>query len=99
MGCLAIFSEERSFRRGGATFTYQVTKDPLLVKAMGDWLSDTFMRYCEIQMEERHKAAKALAAATAAELASLALKPPALTGAPAHAPSPPIILSSQQRRQ
>lgn len=53
-----------SFRRGGATFTYECTLNPLLVKALGDWISDTFMRYCEIQIGMRRQAAAALAEGT-----------------------------------
>jgi hypothetical protein len=36
-----------SFRRGGATFAFRLGVDPLLIKRMGDWLSDAYMRYIE----------------------------------------------------
>jgi hypothetical protein len=55
-----------SFRRGGATFAHESGISPLVIKALGDWLSDTFMRYCEIQRDMRVKAAASLAEGTLA---------------------------------
>ena len=36
-----------SFRRGGATFAFRLGMDPLLIKRMGDWMSDAYMGYIE----------------------------------------------------
>jgi len=36
-----------SFRRGGATFAHRLGVDPLLIKRMGDWRSDAYMRYID----------------------------------------------------
>jgi hypothetical protein len=36
-----------SFRRGGATFAFRMGMDPLLIKRMGDWMSDAYMGYIE----------------------------------------------------
>jgi hypothetical protein len=36
-----------SFRRGGATFAHRLGVDPLLIKHMGDWRSDAYMRYID----------------------------------------------------
>ena len=70
-----------SLRRGGATFAFsRAHLDPLLIKALGDWLSNAFMRYCEAQEGMRLAGADAMAAAT-------------LASAPAHAaarPPPPF---------
>ena len=54
-----------SFRRGGATFAFaQAGLQDLHIKALGDWVSSVFMRYCEVQEELRVKGAEAMAAAT-----------------------------------
>ena len=56
-----------SLRRGGATFAFsRAHLDPLLIKALGDWLSNAFMRYCEAQEGMRLAGADAMAAATLA---------------------------------
>lgn len=81
-----------SFRRGGATFAYEHTLNPLLVKALGDWVSDTFMRYCEIQMDMRRQAAQAMAAATQKVLPPVTASQPPLT-------LPPQQKQLQQQRQ
>lgn len=36
-----------SFRRGGATFAHRLGVDPLLIKRMGDWRSEAYMRYID----------------------------------------------------
>ena len=36
-----------SFRRGGATYAHRLGIDPLLIKRMGDWLSDAYMVYVD----------------------------------------------------
>ena len=53
-----------SLRRGGATFGFnEAGLDALTIKAIGDWVSDTFMRYCEIQLGHRLAGAKRMAQA------------------------------------
>ena len=36
-----------NFRRGGATFAFRLGEDPLLIKRMGDWMSDAYTGYIE----------------------------------------------------
>jgi hypothetical protein len=56
-----------SLRRGGATFAFsRAHLHLLLIKALGDWLSPAFMRYCEAQEGMRISGANAMAAATLA---------------------------------
>lgn len=53
-----------SFRRGGATFAFSQAGLPqLYIKAMGDWISDAFLLYCEAQESLRIAGADALSAA------------------------------------
>lgn len=53
-----------SLRRGGATFAFQhAALDPLIIKAMGDWVSAAFMKYCEVQQGLRRGGAQAMATA------------------------------------
>ena len=60
-----------SLRRGGATFAYnEAGLDALTIKALGDWVSDTFMRYCEIQLGHRLAGAKRMAQALSTALRS-----------------------------
>ena len=40
-----------SFRRGGATLLYRLGIDPLTIQACGDWSSDTFLRYLEVNID------------------------------------------------
>jgi len=55
-----------SLRRGGATFGFnEAHLDPITIKALGDWVSDTFMRYCEVQMSVRLAGAARMAQAAA----------------------------------
>ena len=62
-----------SLRRGGATFAFsEAHLHPLLIKALGDWLSNAFMRYCEAQTGMRLAGAQALASATLADARSAA---------------------------
>ena len=50
-----------SFRRRGATFAYTAGASGSLIKALGDWRSNTFMRYIEISMPKREHAAAMMA--------------------------------------
>ena len=53
-----------SFRRGGATFAFSQAGLPqLYIRAMGDWLSNAFLLYCEAQESLRVAGADAMAAA------------------------------------
>lgn len=40
-----------SFRRGGASLLYRLGMDPLTIQACGDWSSDTFLRYIEVNFD------------------------------------------------
>ena len=40
-----------SFRRGGASLLYRLGIDPLTIQACGDWSSDTFLRYLEVNID------------------------------------------------
>ena len=40
-----------SFRRGGASLLYRLGIDPLTIQACGDWSSDTFLRYLEVNFD------------------------------------------------
>ena len=40
-----------SFRRGGASLLYRLGLDPLTIQACGDWSSDTFLRYLEVNID------------------------------------------------
>ena len=54
-----------SFRRGGATFAFAFgALDPLVIKALGDWISSAFMEYCEVQNGLRRAGAERMAEAT-----------------------------------
>ena len=57
-----------SLRRGGATFAFSnANLHPILIKALGDWLSDSFLRYCEALAGARLFGAQAMASATIAD--------------------------------
>jgi hypothetical protein len=57
-----------SLRRGGATFAFSnANLNPILIKALGDWLSDSFLRYCEALAGARLFGAQAMASATVAD--------------------------------
>ena len=57
-----------SLRRGGATFAFSSANlNPILIKALGDWLSDSFLRYCEALAGARLFGAQAMASATVAD--------------------------------
>ena len=40
-----------SFRRSGASLLYRLGFDPLTIQACGDWSSDTFLRYLEVNFD------------------------------------------------
>ena len=50
-----------SFRRGGATLLYRLGIDPLTIQACGDWSSDTFLRYLEVNIDRLWAAQVAMA--------------------------------------
>ena len=50
-----------SFRRGGATLLYRLGIDPLTIQACGDWSSDTFLRYLEVNIDRLWSAQAAMA--------------------------------------
>lgn len=57
-----------SLRRGGATFAFSSANlNPILIKALGDWLSASFLRYCEALTGARLFGAHAMASATLAD--------------------------------
>ena len=45
-----------SMRRGGATLLFQLGCDPILIKAIGDWKSDQFLKYCGLSLDQRFQA-------------------------------------------
>ena len=51
----------QSFRRGGATFAFACNVPPLFIQAMGDWLSDCYTRYIELDETIRLRVANNLA--------------------------------------
>ena len=50
-----------SFRRGGASLLYRLGIDPLTIQACGDWSSDTFLRYLEVNIDRLWSAQLAMA--------------------------------------
>ena len=53
-----------SFRRGGASLLYRLGIDPLTIQACGDWSSDTFLRYLEVNIDRLWSAQIAMASFT-----------------------------------
>ena len=49
------------FRRGGASLLYRLGIDPLTIQACGDWSSDTFLRYLEVNIDRLWAAQLAMA--------------------------------------
>ena len=49
-----------SFRRGGASLLYRLGIDPLTIQACGDWSSDTFLRYLEVNIDRLWSAQAAM---------------------------------------
>jgi hypothetical protein len=67
IGVDASLYSGHSFRRGGATFAFRLGIHPLDIKRMGDWSSDAYMLYVELQTPEGLvRLPRALAAACAA---------------------------------
>jgi integrase len=50
-----------SFRRGGATFAYAAGVGDALIKALGDWRSNAYLRYIELSTALRVHAARQMA--------------------------------------
>ena len=50
-----------SFRRGGASLLFRLGVDPLTIQACGDWSSDTFLRYLEVNFHRLWSAQEAMA--------------------------------------
>ena len=50
-----------SFRRGGASLLYRLGIDPVTIQACGDWASDTFLRYLEVNIDRLWAAQVAMA--------------------------------------
>ena len=55
-----------SFRRGGASLLYRLGIDPLTIQACGDWSSDTFLRYLEVNIDRLWAAQMAMGSFTCA---------------------------------
>ena len=53
-----------SFRRGGASLLYRLGMDPLTIQACGDWSSDTFLRYLEVNFDRLWSAQHIMASYT-----------------------------------
>ena len=52
---------DHSFRRGGASLLYRLGIDPLTIQACGDWSSDCFLRYLEVNIDRLWAAQVAMA--------------------------------------
>ena len=52
-----------SFRRGGASFLYNLGADPITIKFSGDWLSDSYLTYVSVDLSARLSAQKLMTAA------------------------------------
>ena len=50
-----------SFRRGGATLLYKLGVDPMTIQAAGDWSSDTFLRYLDVNFDRLWQAQRSMA--------------------------------------
>ena len=53
-----------SFRRGGASLLYRLGIDPLTIQACGDWSTDTFLRYLEVNFDRLWSAQNTMASFT-----------------------------------
>ena len=53
----------RSFRRGGATFSFEAKVPSELIRAQGDWRSDCYLIYLEMTDRQKRTAATRMAAA------------------------------------
>ena len=49
-----------SFRRGGASLLYRLGIDPLTIQACGDWSTDTFLLYIEVNIDKLWSAQHAM---------------------------------------
>ena len=49
-----------SFRRGGASLLYRLGIDPLTIQSCGDWSTDTFLRYIEVNIDRLWSAQTAM---------------------------------------
>ena len=48
-----------SLRRGGATFAYQADLEGEMIKLLGGWASDCYIRYIDVSMDKRFESMKA----------------------------------------
>ena len=53
-----------SFRRGGASLLYRLGLDPVTIQACGDWKTDTFLNYLEVNFERLWSAQCSMASFT-----------------------------------
>ena len=51
-----------SFRRGGATFAFQVRTHPLFIKCLRDWSSDAYLIYLTLSNKDKVTAMMKLSA-------------------------------------
>lgn len=58
-----------SFRRGGATFAFNLGVNPELIQYLGDWASDAYKRYQEMSLKMRLSLPQVMAAAVTNGLA------------------------------
>ena len=66
LGCPTLDIDKyshHSFRRGGATFAFANNVPELFIQAMGDWLSDSYKRYIELDQSIRVNVAQRFASA------------------------------------
>jgi hypothetical protein len=66
-----------SLRRGGATFAFgEAGLHEITIKALGDWISTAFLRYCEVQTSIRAAGARAMGLALlAVRTRTMAMEP------------------------
>lgn len=87
-----------SFRRGGATFAFaHAGLSTTAIKAMGDWASNAFLLYCEVQERERVLASRAMSATAAAR--GLAETNVAAAAATRNAPVQPPLEQPRGKRK
>ena len=47
-----------SFRRGGATFAFKANVPGELIKTQGDWLSEAYLKYLDLSLDNRYQVAE-----------------------------------------
>ena len=58
MGLNPRLYSTHSFRRGGATFAFKAKVPGELIKTQGDWLSEAYLKYLDLSLENRYQVAE-----------------------------------------